>query len=51
MGRIPQKAEHTQKISKEQQKHFVKIDQDGDVVMDKWTKCVFCVLELSCLVL
>jgi hypothetical protein len=47
---IPHKTEHAQKILKQQERHSIKIDQDGDVVMDEWTKCVYCVSKLSCLV-
>lgn len=39
--------EHTQKVLEEQEKHTVIIDQDGDVVMDEWTKCIYCVSELT----
>jgi hypothetical protein len=43
--------EHTQETLKEQERHTLKIDQDGDVIMDEWTNCVYCVSKLSCSVL
>ena len=39
--------EQTQKTLQEQEKHTVIIDQDGDVVMEEWTECIYCVSALG----
>ena len=46
-----QRRERTQETLKEQERHTLKFDQDGDVVMDEWTNCVYCVSELGASVL
>ena len=37
-----QQKERTQRALEEQERHTIRIDHDGDVVMDEWTKCGFC---------
>ena len=43
-----QRREHLQKDLKDQGTHSVRVDEDGDVVMEEWTKCGYCVSELGC---
>ena len=37
-----QQKERTQRALEEQERHTIRIDHDGDVIMDEWTKCGFC---------
>jgi hypothetical protein len=37
-----QQKERTQRALEEQERHTIRIDRDGDVIMDEWTKCGFC---------
>jgi hypothetical protein len=46
-----QRRERTQENLKKQKRHTLKFDKDGDVVMDEWTNCVYCMTELSSSVL
>jgi hypothetical protein len=31
----------------QRKRHAFRIDEDGDIVIDEWTNCVYCVLELG----
>jgi hypothetical protein len=45
-----QQKEHSERTLEGREAHTVRIDHDGDVVMDEWTKCAFC-LKLKLLLM
>ena len=42
-----QQKKRVQNDLKNQGTHTVRIDKDGDIIMEEWTKCIYCVTELS----
>ena len=45
-----QQKKRVQNDLKDQSRHTVRIDKDGNIIIEEWTKCRYCVTELNRLV-